>query len=345
MRIRSLAHAALAAMVLSMFVRPAHAQQYESVGIRAQGMAGAFVAVADDATATWWNPAGLASGAYLDSLLEYSVMQYPEELRTPSGDVQGAMETRARGVALAFPAMGLSHYRLQISEIQPVGPIAPAGPGREDQEAPQVRLRSVVMNQFGMTVGQSIGSHLVIASTLKLVRASVASGEAAAADVTFEPARELEGDGGWHTDLDVGAMAMFGIVRMGVAVKNVRTPEFGPDDDREEMARRARAGLAFSGRPGIGIDQLTVAVDADLTTATGPLGETRNMAGGVEAWMLNRRLGARAGVSTNRIGERQLRPSGGLSLAFRPGTYLEGQYTAGPDKASKGWGLDLRVTF
>ena len=42
----------------------AGAQIYESVGIRAQGMGGAFVAVADDATATWWNPAGLASGAY-----------------------------------------------------------------------------------------------------------------------------------------------------------------------------------------------------------------------------------------------------------------------------------------
>src|SRR4029453_5176655 len=34
---------------------------FEPVGTRAQGMAGAFVAVADDATATYWNPAGLAS--------------------------------------------------------------------------------------------------------------------------------------------------------------------------------------------------------------------------------------------------------------------------------------------
>ena len=36
---------------------PASAQIVESVGHRALGMGGAFVAVADDSTATWWNPA------------------------------------------------------------------------------------------------------------------------------------------------------------------------------------------------------------------------------------------------------------------------------------------------
>ena len=38
----------------------AHAAEFLShgVGARALGMGGAFVAVADDATATYWNPAG-----------------------------------------------------------------------------------------------------------------------------------------------------------------------------------------------------------------------------------------------------------------------------------------------
>jgi hypothetical protein len=345
MRIRLYARAVLAALVFSIGAGPARAQQHESVGIRAQGMAGAFVAVADDATATWWNPAGLASGAYLDSLLEYSVVRQPEALRTADGAIRAGIETRARGVAFAFPAMGLSYYRLQISEIQPFTSTAEQEDGREDQGVVGVGLRSVVLNQFGMTVGQSVGSHFVVASTVKLVRASVARGIAAAADVSFEDVNDLEGDGAFHTDLDVGAMAMVGIVRAGLSVKNVRAPEFGPDADREEMPRRARAGVALTGRPGAGIDQLTVAFDADLTTAPGPLGETKNIAGGVETWLAGRRVGLRAGVSTNRIGERLLRPSAGVSLAFRPSTYLEAQYTAGPDKASKGWGFDLRVTF
>ena len=57
----------------------ARAQIYESVGTRAQGMGGAFVAVADDASATWWNPAGLAMGAFFSSVLEHDNAQDPRQ--------------------------------------------------------------------------------------------------------------------------------------------------------------------------------------------------------------------------------------------------------------------------
>ena len=39
-------------------------EAFECIGTRAQGMGGAFVGVADDASAVYWNPAGLAGGAY-----------------------------------------------------------------------------------------------------------------------------------------------------------------------------------------------------------------------------------------------------------------------------------------
>src|SRR5438128_6478424 len=91
----------------------ARAQHYEDIGTRAQGMAGAFVAVADDATATWWNPAGLASGAYLSAVIERSTLREPATI--PS--VGPADETRVSGFSLAFPALGLSYYRFRISEI------------------------------------------------------------------------------------------------------------------------------------------------------------------------------------------------------------------------------------
>src|SRR5690606_23301601 len=52
-------------LVCGMFAAPASAQLvFESAGERALGMAGAFVAVADDATAVHWNPAGLAAGPF-----------------------------------------------------------------------------------------------------------------------------------------------------------------------------------------------------------------------------------------------------------------------------------------
>ena len=53
----------LGAVFFSLAAAPADAQSFEALGSRAQGM-GAFVAVADDASAVYWNPAGLASGAY-----------------------------------------------------------------------------------------------------------------------------------------------------------------------------------------------------------------------------------------------------------------------------------------
>ena len=54
---------AAAAGALILWASPASAQHvFESVGERALGMGGAFVAVADDATAVHWNPAGLVTG-------------------------------------------------------------------------------------------------------------------------------------------------------------------------------------------------------------------------------------------------------------------------------------------
>ena len=43
-----------------------HAQTFGGIGTRAEGMGGAFVAVADDASAVYWNPAGIATGATFD---------------------------------------------------------------------------------------------------------------------------------------------------------------------------------------------------------------------------------------------------------------------------------------
>src|SRR5438477_10748355 len=111
--------AAIAAMLL-MSASTADAQSYESVGIRAQGMAGAFVAVADDATATWWNPAGLAAGAYFNGVIEWDHVA-----EVPAGGTVG--------IAFAFPALGLSYYRVRISQIEPVGSTVPRTLGREDQ--------------------------------------------------------------------------------------------------------------------------------------------------------------------------------------------------------------------
>jgi hypothetical protein len=49
----------------------ASAQSFEAVGPRARGLGGAFTAVADDATATWWNPAGLPGTLVVDGVASW----------------------------------------------------------------------------------------------------------------------------------------------------------------------------------------------------------------------------------------------------------------------------------
>ena len=62
--------AALALLVFAFTQSPAFSQSFDLVGTRALGMGGAFVAVADDASAAWWNPAGLPNSLIVDGIAE-----------------------------------------------------------------------------------------------------------------------------------------------------------------------------------------------------------------------------------------------------------------------------------
>ena len=69
------------------------------------------------------------------------------------------------------------------------------------------------------------------------------------------------------------------------------------------------------------------------------------MAGGGEAWLANRRLGVRAGVAANTIGERRPSWSGGLSFAALKGMYLDAAVVSGADKTLKAWSTSVRLTL
>jgi hypothetical protein len=278
----------------------AHAQTFESIGVRARGMAGAFVAVADDATATWWNPAGLASNALFDTTWELGRASDPDR-------------TRAGGVAAKVLGLGLSFYRLPLREIRAVGPIG-AGPVNRNDD--------VVLSLFGVTTGQSIGDHFVVASTLKMAQA-----------------------GDTHADIDAGVMASGGGARLGLTVKHLTAPSFGSGVDYFELTRQVRAGAALVGHGRGPVGDLVLAFDADLTTTPTVFGGARHVAAGAEAWAMGRRVGIRGGLSASTIGEAGLSPSGGLSLAVRRGLYVDGGITGGSDQARRGWSVGLRATF
>jgi hypothetical protein len=208
-----------------------------------------------------------------------------------------------------------------------------------------VRLRALTLNQFGTTIGQSVGRHLVIGSTIKLLRGGVGVGTTSDAGASLDAAAALDGPVETHVGFDLGAMASFGLLRAGLMVRNVHEKTFGTGTDTVTLSRQARAGLALmSGARGGGA-RVAAAFDADLTTASTVAGDERRMAAGAEAWVLGRRLGIRSGASVNTVGARRASASAGLSAAVSRGTYVDAEVTEGARDARQGWGIALRVTF
>jgi len=331
-----------ASIVLTLCVTTtARAQMFESVGTRAQGMGGAFVAVSDDASATWWNPAGLGAGAFLSAILERG------QMREPADSLPGepAWRNGTSGFAVAYPALGISYYRLRVSEIRTADSIASGGAGRQDQGTVDPVVRSVATSAFGATVGQSIGNHAIVATTVRLLRAgAVVSGDAMAAGA-LERIEDASVERQTKTDVDVGVMLKFAALRIGGAVKHVGEPSLGDGDARIVLARQARGGVALvKGRTGV-FDSLIGAVDVDLTERTGVPDAARRIAAGGEVTLFGNRVGLRYGLSTPATGERRFSTSTGASLAFRQGLFLDGAVTPGSDRSRTAWSVALRSSF
>ena len=120
----------------------AMAQSAPPIGVRAAGMGGAFTAVADDGTAPFWNPAGLASGAFAGLAADFNTL-----------DRQSGLF-----LGLATPPLGLTYYRTTSTV-----------PESSDRNR-------LVVHHAGVTVVQSLGDHgLAVGATLKYVHGNAAN--------------------------------------------------------------------------------------------------------------------------------------------------------------------------
>jgi hypothetical protein len=318
-------------VVFLLLAAPAHGQTLEDVGTRAQGMGGAFVAVADDATATWWNPAGIATGAYFSMIVERGQTTQPAN---PTQDGP-AWRTSGSNYAVVFPALGFSYYRLRISEIRP-----PSSTG----STVGVGLRSIVARQFGVTIGQTIVKNVVIGATLNLVRGGVSESTSTGSH-PLDDADNLAVSTQTRGDIDLGAMVTSQDIRLGFILKHANEPSFSSGGSQFVLERQARAGIALLGGPHGPLNAVTLAFDADLTKTHTATGRAQYIAGGLETWLGKRRLGLRGGVSHNLAEPVGTAASAGASLSVRSGLYFDGALTFGNDKARDGWDVSLRVTF
>ena len=317
----------------------AGAQTFEAVGTRAAGMGGAFVAVADDASAAYWNPAGFAAGHFFTMVLDRTAGEVH-----PGGSSEGAASGSGALVSLGMPAFGLSYYRLRATALTPgIATTAATGDGRKSIEAGQVRLDRLITHHFGATLLQSIAPGLAVGATLKLVRGIATSTIVPEGDrgALLADASASTGRGSSRFDADIGVMATRGRVKGGLAVRNLMQPAFrsAGEPGRLTLRRQARAGLAV-----VPAEGWVVAGDLDLTRTPGPRRGVRNLAAGTEG-RVGRRAFVRGGLRVNTAGPRQPMVAAGGSYAVMGSILLDAQVTGGSDRAQRGWGIAARFLY
>ena len=316
----------------------AAAQTFDTAGTRAAGMSGAFVAVADDASAAYWNPGGFAAGSFFSLVLDRtSASGEPDLFR--KGSRSGTL------VALGAPALGLSYYRLRATRVSPVEPTAGLDDGRNT--GADARLDTLVTHHAGATLVQSLAQGLAVGATVKVVRGVAGSEHRSATDPDLlDEAGALVGRSSNRFDADVGVMLTGPLLKVGLTVRNLFEPTFETAGLAGELGleRQVRAGLAF-----LAMEGWTVAADVDLTRVRNAAGlQSRDVAFGTEGRIARRavvRGGTRFDTTGDGPGGRRATASVGGSFAVMASVFVDAQVTMGSEWAGRGWGIGARFVY
>jgi hypothetical protein len=130
-------------------------------------MGGEFVALADDPSGVYWNPAALVTGPFVGAAFEGQV----NERR---GRLSGADRRRTLLVTLAIPAAAVSYWRVHTDEVTPTGDATQAG--RDDPAVAGSALQSLVTHTIGLTVVQPVTEGVSVGATLRYVRGEAGAG-------------------------------------------------------------------------------------------------------------------------------------------------------------------------
>lgn len=310
------------------------AQGFELVGARPRGMGGAFVAVADDASATWWNPAGLPSTLVFDGVADLSALHSVPDRAVE--DARTAGQDRALLVAASFPVVALSYTRVHQWRLDPVPTAGHPGSRQEGGRVPTAR--SLLTQHFGVSLAQSLGDAVVVGVTARFVRGGVSSAFDRAADASRATAT--------RGDVDAGVLVRMSRLRLGLSARNLAAPAFtDADGGTWTLSRRVRAGVAVvADADRAGRQAWVVAADADLTRDDQVAGAWRGIGAGVERWMSGRRVAVRGGVEASTAGAARPAATGGVSVAVPGGFFLDVAGVAGAQRR-RGWGLSAHVMF
>jgi F plasmid transfer operon protein TraF len=317
---------------------PVAAQQFDIVGTRAAGMGGAFVAVADDASATYWNPAGLALGRMFSLVVDHKVTDVEAKgLDDPSRHNTGSL------ITLGMPALGFAHYQLRTTSVTPAGVMIFRFPQGGETPVRVVRLDKLTTYHTGLTTVQSLFQGVAIGTTVKIVHGDIATTIVPEGNRNerLDDAAALSTEGTNKFDADIGVMAGGGRLKAGFTVRNVTEPSFTitGTSDKMRLDRQMRVGFAVSFAEG-----WSAASDFDVTH-NGPVeAPVRSFAAGTEG-RLGRKIFVRSGFHLSTLGKARPSFSAGGSYAVMSAILIDGQATWASENADRGWGIAARIVY
>jgi hypothetical protein len=281
-------------------------------------MAGAYVGVADDATAVYWNPAGVATGTLVSVVIGGGAQTVAR-----GAQLAADQQDTAAVVAISATALGIAYYRLGTYGTRASDPAVVSPSSREEVRR---SVQGISTSTIGVSLVQSLGQFVVVGVTPKLMNGS------------------SDGASGNAFDADAGVMVAINRIRLGLVARNLTTPSFTVGGGEEvALDREVRVGGAW-GSGWTGITRVIASVDGDLTSRPTPYGDRRDVAAGLETWWMGQRLGLRGGARRSTIGEARAAFAAGISAGLSPGLLLEAHVVRG-HAAEHSWSVGARMLF
>jgi hypothetical protein len=304
-------------IVFALFIVPctiAADTAFTVVGARAGGLGGAFTAVADDSTAFYWNPAGVAQRPFVrvgffggGAFQDWG--ELVNRLRTElPGDGSELDADRVWGVSTAFTVLGVavSRFTHTSSTLEDVS----------------VRSRGLQTWDIAASFVHSLPpDDLIIGGNLRYIRGTAYSDITPAAEIPPNERnvqdlmdRAVGSLGRTETEpgVDLGVLYQpVDWIRLGLSARNLNRPTFHTENGEAiYLERHGRAGVAFF----LPRDVL-VAVDVDISRHDTPVvdGGWREIAAGVEKSWAERRFVLRGGIRA------ELSDGGARRLGFSAG--------------------------
>jgi hypothetical protein len=282
-------------------------------------MGGAFTAIADDTTAFYWNPAGVARGPFLrlgfyggGGFQDWGEMVDRLSSGRP-GDGSELGGDRVYGFSTAFTVLGLA-----VSRFTHTSSIL---------EGDSVYSRGLQTWDVAASFVQSLPpDDLIIGGNVRYIRGTVFSSITSASEIPSDERnagdlidRAVAGDGATEGEpgIDLGVVYQpRDWIRLGLSARNLNRPTFhGENGEAVALERHARTGVAFF-LPW----ELIVALDVDISRHDTPVVDDgwREVAAGVEKSFADGRIALRGGIRTEVSGGGMSRPgfSGGVGVGF-----------------------------